>query len=98
MKTLKIWSILEKSGFFEWMRLRFQQAKHKNPGPNLSDYSLEAFFRHLYEEIGELEKALDLYGSDRILHNPDFTALFKELGDVANMCGLVFAKLKEEEG
>lgn len=93
MKTLEIWSLLERKGFFHLMRERFQQAEHKNLEPTLSNIHISALFRHLHEEIGELQLALDQYDSDRSSPDLNITNLLEELGDVANMCGLIYVKL-----
>jgi NTP pyrophosphatase (non-canonical NTP hydrolase) len=85
MDTLKIWKELEKSGFFAKMREKLQKRNEKNVDPAcLENITYESLLFHLYGEINELKKAV-LEGD----------GVESELADVANLCGLLFIKIKE---
>jgi len=85
MDTLKVWEELEKSGFFAKMREKLQKRSEKNVDPAcLENITYESLLVHLVGEINELKTA--------VLEKTDVEG---ELADVANMCGLLFAKLEE---
>ena len=86
MKTLETWTLFEESGFFNWMRHRLEKAKEKYQDQKLRELDFPVLVEHLLEEIGELRESL---GSG------DNFQRANELCDVANMCGFVYAKIKQ---
>ena len=86
MKTSEAWTLFEESGFFSWMRHRLEKAEQKYREQRLRDLGYLDLVKHLKEEIIELREALE---------NGDNFDKVNELADVANMCGFVYAKIKQ---
>jgi len=95
MKLEKVWKDFTSTGFFNQMR---ELIKEKEVYQLLTDSIIDLEFNplidHLQEEMDEIEEILTKRGFDLVF---DYEPILKELCDLANMCGFVYAKIRLEQ-
>jgi len=87
MKTLDIWEIFEKSGFFNRMRRKLKAREKKQSWNNsLDDIPLPELIDHLFSEVDEFKQGIG---------GGDWTNVQEECADIANCCAFIYSKIEK---